>query len=226
MHIGDYPVDGLVDKKFQSQALDGASITLATDGAIRIYKNNSTTERASAAGITFTEDFDGIVGVHHLRIDLSSDTDPGFYSAGNSYEVVAVGVVVDGKTVNTPLVHFTIEISGGVIALLKGGAGLATLAAAVAASNIKRNQALAKFVFVMRNATTKAPQPGLTVTCVRSIDGGADSTGTLANVAQHPAADGRYLVDFGAGDLDGKVICLKATATGADVTFERIITVP
>jgi hypothetical protein len=93
-------------------------------------------------------------------------------------------------------------------------------------SHIKRNQALAKYVFVMLNATTKAPQPGLIVTCVRSIDGAADATGTLANIDEHPAADGRYLVDFGAGDLNGKVIVLKATATGALTTFERIITVP
>ncbi len=93
-------------------------------------------------------------------------------------------------------------------------------------SHIKRNQALEKYVFVMTNATTHAPMPGLTVTCTRAIDGAVGVVGTLTNIIEHPDVDGSYLVDFGAGDLDGKVIKFVATAAGADKTQERIITVP
>jgi hypothetical protein len=93
-------------------------------------------------------------------------------------------------------------------------------------SNIQRNQPLPNYPFIMLNATTKQPMAGLTVTVVRSIDGAADAAGTLSAVTEHPAADGRYLVDFEAGDLDGKVIVLKATASGAVPTYERIITMP
>lgn len=92
------------------------------------------------------------------------------------------------------------------------------------ASNIKKNQALATFTFLMTDSTNHAPATGLTVTCTRSIDGAAFGAGTLANTAE--LSNGIYKVDFGAGDLNGNVIVLKATATGADITFERIVTQP
>jgi hypothetical protein len=87
---------------------------------------------------------------------------------------------------------------------------------------IMKNTALAKFSFIMRSSTTHLPLAGLTVTCTRSINGGAFGAGTLANVAG--LANGVYLVDFGAGDLNGKVITLRGTATGADDTFVTIVT--
>ena len=118
-HLGDYPTSATVDLKWTSTALNGASITRGTDGSIRIYKNNSDTQRSSSAGITDTEDFDSLTGVHHLRIDLSDNTDASFYAAGNEYQVVLVGAVIDGVTVNTVLAEFSIERSGGVLALLK-----------------------------------------------------------------------------------------------------------
>lgn len=93
-----------------------------------------------------------------------------------------------------------------------------------ARSNVKKNQALAKFQFLMTDSTTHAPATGKTVTCTRSIDGAAFAAGTLANVAE--VSDGDYTVDFGAGDLNGNVIVLKATAAGCDVTLERVITQP
>lgn len=91
-------------------------------------------------------------------------------------------------------------------------------------SNIKKNQALLKFQFLMTDSTTHAPSTGLTVTCTRSIDGGAFAAGTLANVTE--VAAGTYTVDFGAGDLNGNVVVLKATAAASDTTFERIVTQP
>ena len=121
MYLGDYPVNGPVEFKWNSQGLDGASITLGTDGTLRLYKNGSLTQRTSSSGITFTEDFDGITGEHHLSILTSDNTDAGFYAAGNEYQVMLVGAVVDGKTVNTTLAHFSIERAGGALALLKAG---------------------------------------------------------------------------------------------------------
>jgi hypothetical protein len=89
-------------------------------------------------------------------------------------------------------------------------------------SNIKQNQALAKFEFMMTDSTNHAPATGLAVTVTRSIDGGAFAAGTLSAVTE--VANGIYYVDFGAGDLNGKVITLQATAAAADATFERIVT--
>lgn len=109
MWLGSYVVDSTVDFKWDTRAVAGESITRATDGSIRIYKDNSTTQRTSSNGITDTEDFDSLTGVHHLRIALNDNTDAGFYAAGHEYQVVVVGAVIDGKTVNTCIAHFSIE---------------------------------------------------------------------------------------------------------------------
>lgn len=55
---------------------------------LKVYKNNSATERSSASGITMTSPFDTITGVHLVLIDLSDDTDSGFWAAGNDYFVL------------------------------------------------------------------------------------------------------------------------------------------
>jgi hypothetical protein len=91
-------------------------------------------------------------------------------------------------------------------------------------SNVKKNQALTAFMFVMTDSTNHAPATGKTVTCTRSIDGAAFGAGTLANVAE--VANGIYKVDFGAGDLNGNVITLRATASLCDDTLITIVTQP
>jgi len=91
-------------------------------------------------------------------------------------------------------------------------------------SNIKKNQALANFEFLMTDSTNHQPVTGKTVTCTRSIDGGAFAAGTLANVAE--VSNGIYRVDFGAGDLNGNAITLRCTATAADDTLVTLVTAP
>jgi hypothetical protein len=89
-------------------------------------------------------------------------------------------------------------------------------------SNIKKNQALAKFEFLMTDSTNHNPKTGLTVTVTRSIDGGAFAAGTLSVVTE--VANGIYSVDFGAGDLNGNVVTFRATATAADDLFVTLVT--
>ncbi len=88
--------------------------------------------------------------------------------------------------------------------------------------NVKKNTALATFPFMMTDSTGHAPATGKTVTCTRSIDGGAFGSGSLANITE--VGNGIYTVDFAAGDLNGNCIILRATASGCDDTFERIVT--
>lgn len=88
--------------------------------------------------------------------------------------------------------------------------------------NPKKNTALAAFPFLMTATGNHDPVTGAVVTVTRSIDGGAFASGTLSVVTE--VGDGIYVVDFGAGDLNGNNIILKATATGCDVTLERITT--
>jgi hypothetical protein len=89
---------------------------------------------------------------------------------------------------------------------------------------IRKNVALTNFEFLMTDSTNHNPVTGKTVTCTRSIDGGAFGAGTLANVTE--IGVGIYEVDFGAGDLNGNVITLRATATGSDDTFVTLKTSP
>jgi hypothetical protein len=101
----------------------GASITLTglavTD--IEIYKDGGTTQRASDAGYTLLDtdgiDFDTITGIHGFSIDLSDNTDAGFYAVGSWYHVVVSSVTVDAQTVNFIAAAFRImpaEVAAGV----------------------------------------------------------------------------------------------------------------
>jgi hypothetical protein len=109
INLGDVATGSTIQVPWSSNGADGASITRATDGSIRIYKDNSTTQRSSSAGITDNEDFDSITGVHLVNIDLSDNTDAGFYAAGHNYHVMLVAATIDGKTVNSWLATFSIQ---------------------------------------------------------------------------------------------------------------------
>lgn len=84
-------------------------------------------------------------------------------------------------------------------------------------TNLKKNQALANFHFLMTDSTTHNPATGKTVTVTRCIDGGAFAAGTLSAVTE--VSSGMYRVDFAAADLNGNVVTLRATATGCDDLF-------
>ena len=109
IYLGDFIAGSTVRHMWNSVGAAGGSITRATNGSIRIYKNASTTQRASSSGITDSEDFDSLTGVHHLAIDLSDNADAGFYAAGSDYFIVLEGAVIDGQTVNAVLAGFSIE---------------------------------------------------------------------------------------------------------------------
>ena len=113
------------------------------------------------------------------------------------------------------------SVTGNVGGNVVGSVASVTAAVAIT-SNIKINQALAGFEFLMTDSTNHEPATGLTVTVTRSINGGAFAAGTLSAVSE--IGNGIYSVDFGAGDLNGKVITLQATAAASDTTFERIVT--
>jgi hypothetical protein len=92
----------------------GASVTLTglavTD--VEIYKDGSTTQRASDAGYTLLDtdgiDFDGTTGIHGFSIDTGDNTDASFYTTGAWFTVVVSSVTVDGQTVNFIACQFRI----------------------------------------------------------------------------------------------------------------------
>lgn len=105
MHwLGDYKEDDTIYFLWSSNDANGASVTRTVDGEVRVYKDNNVAQ--SVLGITDTEDFDGLTGVHACTIDLSSDA---FYATGADYSVVLQGATIDAQTVNALLAHFSIE---------------------------------------------------------------------------------------------------------------------
>ena len=98
----------------------GASITMTglavTD--IEIYKDGSTTQRASDAGYTLLDtdgiDFDGLTGIHGFSIDTGDNTDTGFYTVGSWFHVVVSAVTVDAQTVSFVAAAFRIMAAEGV----------------------------------------------------------------------------------------------------------------
>lgn len=85
------------------------------------------------------------------------------------------------------------------------------------ASNTVTNTALNNFAFVMVDLTG-TPRTGLTVTAQRSIDGGAYAACTNSVVE---ISNGTYKINLSGTDLNGTVITLRFTATGAQ---DRLIT--
>lgn len=85
---------------------------------------------------------------------------------------------------------------------------------------VQKNTALAGFAFLMTDSTNHNPATGKTVTCTRSIDGGAFGAGTLtaAGVAVE-VASGIYYTGFAAGDLNGSTVVLRCTAANCDDTL-------
>ncbi len=111
-------------------------------------------------------------------------------------------------------------------ATIKSGTGTGELSLSSGAvktqGNVRKNTALAAFMFMMTDSTNHNPASGKTITITRAIDGGAFAGGTLSSVTE--VANGIYAVDFATGDLNGNTIILRATATGCDDTFVRIVT--
>ena len=102
--LGDIAEDASISFTWSTNDVDGASITRATDGEVRVYKDGGVGQ--STAGVTDTEDFDGLTGVHLCVIDTSADA---FYATGSDYSVVLQCAVIDGQTVNAVLAEFSIE---------------------------------------------------------------------------------------------------------------------
>ena len=106
---------------------------------------------------------------------------------------------------------------------IDGSGGVTVGAVEAAASNIKKNQALSNFKFVMTNAVTRLPQTGLHVTSTRDIDG--NGFGPCANGATE-VGSGWYSINLAASDMNGNVIALRFTAPSAADTNMSLITQP
>lgn len=102
--LGDIAVDGTAFCYFPTFDSVGASITITglavTD--IECFKDGVATTRASDNGYALLDtdgiDFNGMVGIHGFKIDLSDNSDAGFYAAGSHYMVAVDAITVDSQT--------------------------------------------------------------------------------------------------------------------------------
>ncbi len=114
--LGDFPVGFHLKLPIDTYGTTGASITASglavTD--IEIYKDGSTTQRASDNGYSLLDtdgiDFDGSTGLQAIGIDLSDNSDSGFYAAGSQYWIHINAFTVDSQTVKLTY-YFTIGLS-------------------------------------------------------------------------------------------------------------------
>lgn len=204
-YIGDFILGSTFDKKFTT--IDaGIPATLSGSPAISAYADNSTTE--ITAGITLSTDFDSRTGLNNVRVVASSGNG---YAAGSNYDlVITTGTIGSKSAVGYVIASFSIEARP-----VKLNAGQIV---------VKKNTALSNFSFLMRDSSDHiTPKTGLTITATRSIDGAA--FGSCANSASE-LSNGVYLINLAAGDLNGNVITLKFTATGADQRTITILTQP
>lgn len=116
LNFGDVPASSTLYIPFATYGkTNGESITMSglavTD--IEIYKNGSTTQRASDNGYALLDtdgiDFDGITGLHGFSVDLSDNSDSGFYAVGSQYWVVVSTITVDSQTVTFVAARFRIR---------------------------------------------------------------------------------------------------------------------
>lgn len=109
---GDYDTTETVNIPFNTFTSDDPSasstITDLAAGDIEIHKDGSTTQRSSDNGVTVSINFDSVTGNHMVHIDLSDNSDAGFYSAGSRYAVRMEGTTVDGATINAWIGAFSI----------------------------------------------------------------------------------------------------------------------
>jgi hypothetical protein len=103
---------------FDSFGTNGEALTMTglAVGDILIYKDGSTTERASTAGFTLLDtdgiDFDGKTGIHGFSISLADNTTAGFYAAGSKYTIVIASITINSQTVNFVYGDFEIAMDG------------------------------------------------------------------------------------------------------------------
>lgn len=190
----------------------GASITLTglavTD--IEIYKDGSTTQRSSDAGVALLDtdgiDFDGVTGIHGFSIDLSNNTDSGFYAVGSWYHVVVASVTIDAQTVNFVACAFRIlsatrGMTGTALPAVASGSAGAVLTAGTGTAQLSvssgRGNADVTHIATAAVSTTTA-QLGVNVVQISTDAGAADNLEAAYDGAGYAGGTIKQVVDVGA----------------------------
>lgn len=104
-YLGDITLGDTLDFKFSTVGTTGAPTTLAGTPAVSAYVGNSLTQ--ITAGITLTVDFDGVTGLHNVRVVASAGN--GFAAQTNVDLVITTGTVGGTSVVGYVVGSFSIE---------------------------------------------------------------------------------------------------------------------
>lgn len=210
-YLGDFRTGKTVRKAWNSNAIAGESVTRATNGTISVYKDGNTTQ--STAGVTDTEDFDSLTGVHLVAIDTSADGT--FYSAGSEFEVILSAATIDGKTINATLFSFSLENRS---ALMPTTDGRKLDVSAGGEAGLDWANVGTPGSTVSLSATTVATVS--TATAVTTVNGLANNviTANSINTAALTAAK------FGAGAIDAAALAADAGAEIATAVRTELAT--
>lgn len=106
-YIGDFTEDyATLNTKFTTVAGGGASTVLAGSPIIKCYAANETGTEVTT-GITLSVDFDSVVGLNNVLVDLSSAA---FYATGKDYQlIITTGTVDSVSVVGYVIAEFSIE---------------------------------------------------------------------------------------------------------------------
>lgn len=113
IYLGDFFLGDTVEGTFATRAATGARTdpnSAFETADIRVYKGGSTTERASQAGFTVTSTFDSMTGIVYWAVQLSDNTDAGFFlTPGVEYFVALYpDETVDSVSVASVIAHFSV----------------------------------------------------------------------------------------------------------------------
>jgi hypothetical protein len=135
--LDSYPSGSTIYALFHTYNSSGASVTISNFAVtdIEIYKNGSTTQRASDNGYALLDtdgvDFDSTTGIHGISIDLSDNSDASFYTVGAQFTVVIASITADSQTVNFVVGTFRIaaaeNTTGYPTVTIKDGTGTGEL---------------------------------------------------------------------------------------------------
>lgn len=104
-YLGDFTLGDTVDLKFSTVGTTGAPTTLAGTPAVSAYVGKSTTQ--ITAGITLSVDFDGVTGLHNVRVVASGAN--GYAATTNVDLVITTGTVGGTSVVGYVVGSFSIE---------------------------------------------------------------------------------------------------------------------
>ena len=120
-YLGDIALGDTIDFKFSTVGTTGAPTTLAGSPVVSAYVGNSTTQ--ITAGITLSVDFDGVTGLHNVRVVASGAN--GYAAQTNVDLVITTGTVGGTSVVGYVVGSFSIENRS--TQLLATAAALATV---------------------------------------------------------------------------------------------------